>query len=828
MKDEKKDGQNSDAGGGAESIIPKSAKVNVLKLGLVPLSMADPSPYRPKMIGATGQENSDDPVVADIGSALDWSVLKFLQSTTVSIPASILLHFQAAFSIPRLMRAQDTYGAARATLLTAALNSLANQQPSADQLTELGAQAQALGLDVSPEDILATFMDRISYTISRKAATPVIRYLTSAGDDVAEYSLVRDVPAFNMAAFAASLDNLSSMITDLVDMGALSTLQPFYHNRVVGDPFLRAIHSLIKIRRGYQLTMIPTTLAHALAGGTLILPQVERWKGMDEQIFGEDDAARTVPGQFKFYEVEPVFAKQLTIVDVAETLSYLDEQVMGLPILDIDLTSFIETKVASGGSRAFIVRPNFGTLTGRNLFLPLTENEEDSDPVHQAFNSLIAVAVLNQVFTPTSPSPILTKIRGLLSRYRQGDDATPYANDLDVAAETLAAVYTGVMSVRAIFEDILDQHEKFSKRFDELTRPTTNRILDSGAINRYLDLREQGYQPYFDVPVLADSPAALSSPAEIAVIPATFKMILPMDVFVSQQRWYHVSKDGESRYTISINSMPPPRFVDGQPVVLSSTPMNVHPLNSVGSLVGPTLTHDIAPFEVYPYSSLQSAIDFSAMVRLLPISRYLDAVSSIDDLMTRLVSDYINQLPLRVVDMSLSVLSNSFLLRSRTLAMNMQAEGYTWRQVMRIFNRFESGEVNDQVTITPTVIASHNGHAYDLGPDPVVFFPKFGLFVENTKSGTSAFDWYSVEAPLFVARPFAPGVAYPYDVDPLFQPREKFVNVLDDEDKKAKPKRGTVAKPKDDKPKDSGSDDESDDSGSDPDPSKEDSEETKP
>lgn len=763
---------NSSTTIGSNLVSPTGHDPDILRQSLMPLSLADQSPYRPNFNGPSQQEVSTDPVVADIGATLDYSLLKHLLGTSVNVPATLLLHFQAAFSVPRLMRTSETFGAARATLLLAALESISQEQPSDAQLTRLGALAQSLNLDVSPQDILNTFSNRIEGVITRKASTPVIQYLTAADSDlIDEFDTLRDVPMFSIDSFSNALELLTQLMADLTQLRTPATIFPYMEDRLQADPFLNAIYSLIKIKHGYTLTMIPTTMAHALDGTDLLLPRIERWTGMDRL---RPDGA-TAPGQFKFYEVVPNMSGQVSLLDVTHTLAYIDETIIGIPVLDIDLTSLIDVSIRTGGSRAFIARPNFGELNGRNLLLP--DGDISFDTTFQAFNSMITVAVLKQIFSATSQSNTLGKIRTLTSGYRPADDVSPYLHSINMQAEALTAVYAGLMSIRSLLESVVTNHQKFSKRFDNMQPDSVSTVLDSSAIRRYISLRESGFEPFYQVPAMPSSAASLTSPAEISLIPAPFELKMPTDFFVTQESWYQIRANENGDKVITIASIPPPRFKDGKPVILSGKTLDVSPVNVLGNVVGPVLRHEAYAFDSMPYSDLGAQIDFSAMIRLFPINWYLDRVVTQTDSMSKFVSDYIMSQPIRVVDLGITAAQNSFVLRSRSLALQMSAEGFTWNQVMRVFHRFERASESDQFAPREVEIAEYRGHAYDLGADPVIVFKEFPIYIENTEAGTSVMDWFSAKAPLFVTRPFASGAAYPYFIDPILSERPKFVDI---------------------------------------------------
>lgn len=746
---------------------PIGREVDLVEQAMLPLALADTSPVSITPTGPAGQMTAPMSPVLDIGQVLDYSIIAYLRDTKVQVPATLLLHFATAFSVPRLMRNSETYGAARSILLHATLATLTGTTPTESQLLTLAEMAQSLGLSVSPTQMMETLTTKGSELVSRRALPSLIEFMINGDDKTDEFDLIRDLPPFSMSSFSTSLTELSMLLKDTHDQKPLEALLLRCTSLTKADSVLAVIHSLIRVREGYQMTSIPSSLGYAMDNTSIDLPGIKRWEGMDRT--SEDN--ETIAGQFHFFISEQMFSNKITIVDVSKTLAYLDDLIVNLPALDLDLTSLIETVVRTGAGRAFNVKPNFGTVKGRNLLQADEGTFAIDDPISTGMNSLLSAMCLALVFDNTRVAPVLSRIKGYIQAYKPGPETTPFALSLENHAEAYAIAYTAVCSMRRMLEEILDSHTMFTKRFDDLDLPGTTAVLDSTAITLYLDMRDAGFEPYFNTPVPPDSPQSLTSPAELANVAVPFPILYPREVHVTQEPWFNIDVNEQGEAIISLDEAPVPRFIDGRPVHVSSYPMTAGPIAPLGNLIGRTLEHRTDAIWNIPYGDLGAPVDFSQFISLVPTQAFLDALKKRrgNDTIIQVISDIIAERNPKVVDLSISVASNSFILRSRALARTISGSETLMTAAARLYTRFAGTDPTDEVEVDPIIIGNYSGYAYVMGANPTVIFPHFSLFMENTKQGMSSLDWYSIQVPYAVARSASATIAQIYDVDSLFK-----------------------------------------------------------
>jgi hypothetical protein len=741
-------------------------EIDLVDQASTPLALADTSAVNVQLVGPAGQVVSPTNPVLDIGQALDYSIIRFLRETNVQVPATLLLHFASAFAIPRLMQTSESYGAARSILLHATLQSLTDQVPSEVQLIKLAEIAQQLGLTVSPHEMMSMFTDRASELVSRRALPSLIEFMIAEDDVNDEFDLIRDLPPYDMKSFAGSISQLSHLLKDTSEQRPLESILNDCTRVMADSPFMKAIHSLIRVREGYQMTTVPTSLGYAIDNTSLDLPGIIRWDGMDKST-----PSGPVAGQFHFFIAEKMFSEKISIVDVAKTIAYLDDLIVNLPTLDVDLTSLVDTVVRSGNGRAFNTKPSFGTVRGRVLIQPEDGIFGQDDPVANGMLSLLSSICLSYVFDSTKVAPVLSRINGFLQAYKQGVETTPFALAIRPHAETFAIVYTSLVALRRMLEEILEAHPMFSKRYDNLDVAATTAVIDTEAIVRYLELRNAGFEPFFTTPAAPNSPQSLTSPAQLAVVPAPFRLSYPDSVHITQQPWYNISSDEDGRPIITLDEAPMPRFLDGRPVHLSTNDIGTGPLVALESLIGKALTHRSDAVWQIQYGDLLAPVDFSQFISLLPVKTFLDSLTKrkSTDSLTLVIADLIAARNPQLVDLSISVANNAFILRSKALARSINGGEKLMTAAARIYTRFAETENTDAVTLPPIMIGNYEGYAYKMGSDPTVIFPHFTLYVENTQRGMSNLDWYSIKAPVAVARPMTGALSTLFDVDTLFR-----------------------------------------------------------
>lgn len=746
---------------------PSGRNIDFSEQAMAPLALADPSSVAVTLSGPSGQIVSSHPYVMDVGQVLDHSIASFFRNAMVQVPATLLLHFATAFAIPRLLRNHDQYGAARAILLNAMVAKALDNAINATELVQLGEIAQSIGSDLSPTDMVNSITVMAEKIVGKKAWPSIIQFLTAPDGFKDEFELIKDLPPYELDAFSTSITQLSEFLRDTRDQRPLEGINLDAATKIQSSPFLRVIHALVKVRDGYQLTTIPTTLAHALDHASLDIPSIKRWTGMDSL----DEDGKVIAGQFHFYISEQLFSEKISLLDIATTLAALDELIIGLPTLDIDLTSLIETVVRTNSGRPFSAKPVFGSLKGRNLLLPPDGFMMQDDPISSAFATLLSGISLGYVFNPVSVAPILSRIKGQIQAYRPGPEVTPHAISTTAYAETFAICYTTLVAVRRLLEDVLENHPRLSKRYDDLGKPVTDNVLDTQALSQYMELRHLGFQPFFDVPPAPNTAQALTSPSELSMIPPPFRLVFPSNAHVTQQPWYRRSIDEKGQPTIILSQVPLPRFLGGRPVHFSAMPVGVGPLMTLDYSIGRALTHRVDSVEQVRYSEMGAPVDFSQLISLVPVEPLLKAIAAgSDDDLVAVIADIIATRNPRLTDLSISAANNVFMLRSRQLGLTINGDDKYLKGVARLYTRFAvNGEDNDNaVKVSPIVLGTHNGYAYMLGQDPTVIYPGLRLFVENTNQGISNLDWFSVSAPIFAARPMADALANIYDVDGLF------------------------------------------------------------
>jgi len=770
------------------------------------LAATDAGTY-PSITLPVGTTIRKEKTVYDIGAMIAYSFFQQMAKTNVLVPAALSIAFDAELG-PISLGVMEMPGQTRIrAALVAEAARLKMTSSGIPQTAEFARIATAQGLTVeNVTEAMTRILNRLETIITAGQSSSMLAALMDEDriEGLEAFITMPEVSIDDINSAKAALTSLQSALVSNVD---LTIAYADLLRNVTSISCYQNLRALVRVKMFYGLPVVPISVAalvdmirHSgkaepttLAG----IPQISR--------ITEGDRAAEIPGQYKFWQLDaPSLFGQISIADVAHTVSRIDAELFGIRPIQVSLDALM-TFALNSANGAFA--PSL-PLPGQNLV---------ESPI---LSGLRAVTAMTNAMS-THPSPFLTAINNALSLYKLDSQALTVKSDIVLAAHTLAAIVDVMPQVRNLMVDILDSADSYSMRISDLgdatvagfeitpvaaplsgptsvsddsaaptkrkrrqrpadpesfERPDTQDLylLNRSVLSRWWEAHQKTLQPLQDIPADPGSVRSLFDVAAVTQRPAALNLTHDLHFLLAVNNWYSTIYD-ERGPSISISDLPIP-FILNEKRVYSSLPAS----RGLGDKSANAMLQSLFPVGVrhyaVPYFALPSPMvgpfDLSGFTGVMPVATLARLSNVVDNPLAQAIATATTLWNKGFVDLNITSVQTALILRSSQLLSQMTANQD--EVISQWGGLFKTYRIPTQVQVSGTdanEMAVFRGMAIVLDPAPVVFLNYTdALRVERAQIAGVRF---SFTAPTFATHEFPHQVLGSVDALHLLEPTKK-------------------------------------------------------